>query len=138
LTPSTSILAGLVVFESELSGELVDAGLVGTHDIGVSRQVVNATVVRKFGPDWSLDATLSYMGERWADTANTIKAPAVTTLSMGLRHRFRLGGHPADLRILGSNLLGEEGYLVASSGLLSSVPPRTLRAVLTVAFGASD
>ena len=44
----------------------------------------------------------------------------------------------ADLRILGSNLLGEEGYLVASSGLLSPVSPRTVRAVLTVAFGAND
>jgi len=138
LTPSTSILAGFVAFDSELTGTLVDAGLVGSHDVGVSQIVANATIVRRFGPNWSLDATLSYMGERWVDTANTFKAPAVTTLSLGLRHRFRLGGRPADVRILGSNLLGDEGYLVASSGLLSPIPPRTARAVLTVAFGAND
>ena len=78
------------------------------------------------------------MGERWVDTANSFRAPAVTTLSLGLRHRFMLGGRPADLRILGSNLLGEEGYLVAPSGLLSPIPPRTVRAVLTVAFGANE
>lgn len=138
LTSDLSILAGLVAFESELSGELVDAGLVGKHDVGVSRLVANATLVRKFGPDWSLDATLSYLGERWVDTANTFEAPAVTTLSLGLRHRFKLGGRPADVRILGSNLLGEEGYLVASTGMLSPVPPRTVCAVLTIAFGASD
>ncbi|MEZ0472700.1 hypothetical protein [Luteimonas salinilitoris] len=136
LTPETSILAGVVAFESELTGTLVDAGLVGSHDVGVSQRVANATIVRRFGRDWSLDATVSYMGERWADTANSFKA--VTTLSLGLRHGFMLGGRRADLRILGSNLLGEEGYLVASSGLLSPVPPRTVRAVLTVALGAND
>lgn len=138
LTSQTSILAGFVAFESELSGALVDAGLVGSHDMGVSQRVANATIVRQFGNDWSLDATVSYMGERWADTANSFKAPAVTTLSLGLRHGFMLGGRRADLRILGSNLLGAEGYLVAQSGLLSPVPPRTVRAVLTVALGAND
>ncbi|MEJ1095411.1 MULTISPECIES: hypothetical protein [unclassified Pseudoxanthomonas] len=138
LTSKTSILAGFVAFESELSGALVDAGLVGSHDMGVSQRVANATIVRRFGNDWSLDATISYMGERWADTANSFKAPAVTTLSLGLRHGFMLGGRRADLRILGSNLLGAEGYLVAQSGLLSPVPPRTVRAVLTVALGAND
>lgn len=137
ITRSTSILAGLVAFDSEVTGELVDAGLVGSNDVGVSQVVANATIVRRFGPNWSLDATLSYLGERWVDTANSFRAPAVTTLSLGLRHRFRLGGRPADLRVLGSNLLGEEGYLVASSGLLSPVPPRTVRAVLTVSFGAN-
>jgi iron complex outermembrane receptor protein len=138
LTPSTSILAGFVAFDSELSGELVDAGLVGSHDVGVSQVVANATIVRQLGRNWSLDATLSYMGARWVDTANTFKAPAVTTLNLGLRHRFTLGRRPADVRILGSNLLGEGGYLVASSVLLSPVAPRTVRAVLTVAFGATD
>ena len=138
LSPGTSILAGVVAFESELSGVLVDAGLVGSHDVGVSRRVANATVVRRFGKDWSLDATVSYTGERWADTANTFKAPAVTTLSLGLRHDFMLGGRRADLRILGSNLLGAEGYLVSQSGLLSPVSPRTVRALLTVAFGTND
>lgn len=137
ITPSTSILAGLVAFDSEVTGELVDAGLVGSNDVGVSQVVANATIVRRFGPNWSLDATLSYLGARWADTANSFRAPAVTTLSLGVRHRFRLGGRPADLRVLGSNLLGEKGYLVASSGLLSPVSPRTVRAVLTVAFGAN-
>lgn len=138
LTPNTNILAGFVAFESELTGTLVDAGLVGSHDAGVSQIVANATIVRRFGRNWSLDATLSYMGERWVDTANSFKAPAVTTLSLGLRHRFMLGSRPADVRILGSNLLGDEGYLVASSGLLSPIPPRTVRAVLTVAFGAKE
>lgn len=136
IMPATNILAGFVLFQSKLTGELVDAGLVGSHDVGVSQFVANATIVRRFGKNWSLDATVSHLGERWVDTANSFKAPAVTTLNLGARHSFKLGGRPADLRILGSNLLGEKGYLVASSGLLSPVSPRTVRALLTVAFGA--
>ena len=135
LTPKTSILAGLVVLQSKLTGELVDSGLAGSHDVGVSQFVANATIVRRFGKSWSLDATLSHLGERWVDTANSFKAPAVTTVGIGLRHGFTLGGRPADLRILGSNLLAEEGYTVAPSSLLSPVAPRTVRGALTVAFG---
>jgi iron complex outermembrane receptor protein len=135
LTPKTSILAGFAAFTAERTGTLVDAGLVGPRGVGVSQLVANATIVRRFGRNWSLDATLSHLGERWADTANSFKAPAVTTLNLGLRHRLTLGGRPADLRVLGSNLLGVEGYLVASSGLLSPIPPRTVRAALTIAFG---
>ena len=134
VTPTTSILAGLVVFRSKLTGELVDFGLAGSHDVGVSQFVANATVVRRFGKGWSLDATLSHLGERWGDTPNSFKAPAVTTVGIGLRHGFTLGGRSADLRILGSNLLAEEGYIVAPSSLLSPVAPRTVRGVLTVAF----
>ena len=137
VTPATSILAGVVVFQSKLSGELVDAGIAGKHDVGVSQLIANATLVRRFGKNWSLDATLSHLGERWGDTANSFKAPAVTTLGVGLRHGFSLGGRRADLRILGSNLLAEEGYLVAPSSLLSPVAPRTVRGVLTVTFGGS-
>ena len=135
ITRETSVLAGFVVFQSKLTGELVDAGVVGSHDVGVSQFVANATIVRRFGKNWSLDATISHLGERWADTANSFKAPAVTTFNLGARHSFKLGGRPADVRILGSNLLGEEGYLVAPSSLLNPIAPRTVRGVLTLTFG---
>jgi iron complex outermembrane receptor protein len=84
-----------------------------------------------------VDAGLSYLGPRWADTANSFRTPAVTTLSLGARRRFELAGRAAEFRILGSNLNGQSGYLAAPSGLLSPIAPRTLRAVLTLTFGAS-
>lgn len=93
---------------------------------------------RRLRDDGSFDASLSHTRERWANTANTIKAPAITTLNLDTRHRFALADHPAELRIVASNLTDEEGYAVARSGLLSPVSPRTIRAVLTVSFGASD
>lgn len=93
---------------------------------------------RRVRDDRSFDASLSHTGERWASTANTVQAPAITTLNLGMRHRFALADHPAKLRIVASNLTGEEGYAVAHSGLLSPISPRTIRAVLTVSFGAGD
>lgn len=138
LNERTHVVAGLVRFQSQVSGPLVDAGLVGSHGVGVAQTVAAASIEYRLRDDWSLDAGLSHTGERWANTANTLKAPALTILSLGTRRRFDLGRHPAELRIVASNLTGEQGYTVARSGLLSPVPPRTIRAVLTVGFGAKD
>jgi iron complex outermembrane receptor protein len=82
-----------------------------------------------------VDASVSHFGERWADTANTFKTPAVTTFSLGARSRFVLAGRPAEFRVLGSNLTGVEGYWVTPSGVFSPIAPRTVRAMLTVTFG---
>jgi iron complex outermembrane recepter protein len=78
------------------------------------------------------------LGERWADTANTFQTPAVTTMSLGARSRFVLGGRPAEFRVLASNLTDAEGYLATKTGLLSPIAPRTVRAMLTVTLRAKN
>lgn len=87
------------------------------------------------GGGWSVDAGLSFAGERWVDTANSFRTPAVTTVSLGARRRFTLAGRPAEFRVLGSNLGGVEGYWATPSGVLNPIPPRTVRATLTLTFG---
>lgn len=131
----TSVVVGAVAFEPKVTGPLVDAGVVGSRAAGISHRIVNANIERQLAYDWSVDAGLSYSGERWADTANTFKTPAVTTLSLGARRRFVLAGRPAEFRVLASNLTGVEGYWAAPSGVLSPIAPRTVRAMLTVTFG---
>lgn len=133
---ATRIVAGLVAFDSDVTGPLVDAGIVGGTAAGISRFVVNANIERRLSDSLSVDAGLSHLGERWADTENRFRAPAITTLNIGARGRFRLGGRPAELRVLASNITGTGGYLVAPSGLLTPVSPRTVRAILTIGFGA--
>ena len=133
---SRLVVAGLVAFDSDVTGPLVDAGIVGGSAAGISQFVVNANIERRLLDGWSVDAGLSHLGERWANTANSFKAPAVSTLSLGARGRFALAGRPAELRVLASNITGTQGYLVAPSGLLSPIAPRTVRAVLTLNFGA--
>ncbi len=131
----TRVVLGAVAFQPEVSGPLVDAGVVGSRAAGISHVIVNANVERQIWNGWSMDASVSYAGERWADTANTFKTPAVTTVGLGVRNRFVLAGRQAELRVLGSNLTGVEGYWAAPTGLLSPISPRTVRAMLSVSFG---
>jgi iron complex outermembrane receptor protein len=135
LGAKTSVVLGAVAFEPKVTGPLVDAGVVGSRAAGISQVIANANIERQLADNWSVDAGLSYSGERWADTANTFKTPAVTTLSLGTRGKFELAGRPAELRILGSNLTGVQGYRATPSGVLSPIAPRTVRAMLTVTFG---
>jgi iron complex outermembrane receptor protein len=135
LDANTSVVIGAVAFEPKVTGPLVDAGAVGSRPAGISQVIANANIERQFGGDWSVDAGLTYTGERWADTANSFKTPAVTTINIGTRRKFELAGRAAELRILGSNLTGVDGYRAAPSGVLSPIAPRTVRAMLTVTFG---
>ncbi|MEZ5920066.1 MAG: TonB-dependent receptor [Parvularculaceae bacterium] len=136
LNDRINIVSGVVAFDSKVSGPLVDAGVVGTEDVGVSQIAATTSVDYRLTDAWSLDATLNYSGERWVDTANTLRAPDITILSLGTRYNFVIGERRTALRILVSNLTGEEGYIVARSGLLSPVAPRTIRAVLTIGIGS--
>jgi iron complex outermembrane receptor protein len=133
----TSVVLGAVAFTPKVTGPLVDAGVVGSRAAGISSFVANASVERRITDAWSVDAQVTYSGERWADTANTFKTPAVTMLSLGARHRFELGGRPAMFRVVASNLAGKEGYWASPSGLLWPIAPRTVRAMLTLTFGPS-
>lgn len=131
----TNVVVGAVAFTPKVSGPLVDAGVVGSRAVGISSFVANASIERRITDAWSVDAQVTYSGERWADTANTFKTPAVTMLSLGARHRFEVGGRPAMFRVLASNLTGRTGYWASPSGLLWPIAPRTVRALLTVTLG---
>lgn len=131
----TTVVLGAVAFRPKVSGPLVDAGFVGDRAVGISSFVANASLERQIGGGWSLDTQFTYSGERWADTANSFKTPAVTMLSVGARHRFEIDGKPAMLRLLASNVTGAEGYWASPSGLFWPIAPRTVRASLTVTFG---
>ncbi len=138
LDEKTSVVLGAVAFEGNVAGPLVDAGVVGSRAAGISHRMVNANIERRLRGKWSVDAGLSYSGARWADTANTFKTPAITTLSLGARSRFRLAGRPAEFRVLGSNLTGTQGYAASPSGVLTPIAPRTVRAMLTLVFAAES
>lgn len=135
LDARTNVVLGAVAFTPSITGPLVDAGIVGSRAAGISNFVANASVERQITDAWSVDAQLTYSSERWADTANTFKAPTVTMLSLGARHRFELGGRPALFRVMASNLAGQAGYWASPSGVLWPIAPRTVRAMLTLTFG---
>jgi len=63
----TSVVLGAVAFEPKVTGPLVDARVVGSRAAGISQVIVNASVERRLAGHWSVDASLNYCGERWAD-----------------------------------------------------------------------
>jgi len=130
----TSIVLGAVGFEAEVTGDLVDAGVIGSAPPGISTFLANASIERQLSERWSVDAQLNRNGERWADSRNTFKTPAVTTLNLGLRRRFEIGGRPVVLRMVAANVTNERGYWANPSLLFSGVGPRTVRASVTVTF----
>lgn len=132
LDDRTDIVLGGVVFEPEVSGPLVDAGLVGERPAGLSEVVINASVERRLAAGWSVDAQVSYWGERWVDSANSFQAPAVTTLNIGARKRFEVAGRAAQFRVMASNVTGVEGWWASSSTLLWPIAPPTIRAMFSV------
>jgi iron complex outermembrane receptor protein len=136
LDAKTSVVLGAVTFQPKVTGPLVDAGVVGSRAAGISHLILNANVERQLGDGWSMDAGLSYSGERWADTVNTFKTPSVTTFSLGARSRFVVAGRSAEFRVLGSNLTGSEGYTAAPTGILLPIAPRTVRAMVSVILRA--
>ena len=135
LDAKTSVVLGAVAFQPKVTGPLVDAGVVGARAAGISHRVANVNIERQLPHRWSVDAGLSYSGERWADTRNTFKTPAVTTSSLGARHKFEWVGRPAEFRVLASNLTGAKGYAASPSGVLTPIAPRTVRAMVTLTFG---
>lgn len=131
----TSVVLGAVSYEAELTGELVDAGVIGRQPAGIAELIANASVERQITRVWSLDAQVNYTGESYADSRNRLKVPSVTTLGLGARARFQLDGRPASLRILASNVTDERGYFSSADGLLWQINPRTIRAMFTLTFG---
>jgi iron complex outermembrane receptor protein len=128
------LVFGAVAFTPEVSGPLVDAGLIGDRPAGLSAVVVNASLERDLGDGWSADGQLSYWGERWVNNSNSFKAPAVTTLDLGMRRRFEVAGRPAQFRVLMSNVTDEGGWWASSSTTLWPVARRTLRATFSMTF----
>jgi iron complex outermembrane receptor protein len=131
------VVVGAVAFRSDVTGPLVDAGVVGSHAAGISRRILNANIEHQLAKGWSVDAAANYSGKRWADTANSFKTPAVTLISIGARRKFALANRPAEFRVLASNLTGVKGYWAAPSGVFSPIAPRTVRAMVTVTFGGA-
>lgn len=131
----TDIVLGAVKFTPEVSGELVDAGVIGDRAVGISDLAINASIEQRIGGGWSLDAQANYFSSRWADMRNSFQTPEVALLNIGARKRFRIEGQDAQFRVLVSNVTGVDGYWASPSTFLWQIEPRTVRALLTVTFG---
>jgi iron complex outermembrane receptor protein len=132
--PGTNIVVGGMAMKPRLSGQLVDAGLIGRKPAAVSSSVGVISVDQKLGfaPGWSADARVSWQGPRSGNAANTIRVKGYATLGLGGRYAFDWSGTPLLLRFAVSNVVNKESYVVAPGNLFGQTGGITGRVSLRV------
>ena len=84
----------------------MDQGLVGRVPFGRKPRVSNLNI--QYGPpswnNFALELQAQNTGQGYADQANQLKLPSITTVDLGLRYRFDLFDSPATLRFRAQNI----------------------------------
>ena len=132
-----TLLGGAVLSDPSLSGEAVDEGLIGTRPVGQPKLRMTGNfdwrLDRGTSP-FSFDFTLDHKGARPVTPLGTLFVGADTTLDLGMRYRFSLGGADMVLRVRGENVLNAYGWDVSSSGALTYSSARTVQFQLYAEF----
>ncbi|WP_332818741.1 TonB-dependent receptor domain-containing protein [Sphingopyxis sp.] len=125
-----TLVAGGVLLDAKLAGEEVADGSIGRRPIGTpSRSLIGNVDWRLPGHTaLSFDLAVEHSGRRYADAANHVRVPARTTVDLGARYRFKLGGLPAVLRLQATNLLGTYGWDVEGNNAFVYIPSRQILA----------
>ena len=82
----------------------------------------------------SFDLAVESLSSRTGNAANTLNAPARTTVNLGARYRFKAAGASWLLRPLVVNLFDSYGWNVSTSGGWTYNPPRSLILQLVADF----
>lgn len=119
VAPGVTMVAGTVLINSRISGELVDSGAIGPRPVGnISRQST-------FNIDWrlaggssplSFDLAVDSNSARVANARNTLEVPARVVIDAGLRYRFALGPVRALLRAQLANIFNTYSWQVQPNG----------------------
>ena len=101
-----SVVAGTVLLQARVSGDLVDQGVLGNKPIGAEPRVSRLDL--EYGPEnWngiSIDAQIENINKGFADQANVLAVPSHTTLNLGARYRFKIFEVPATVRLRVQNV----------------------------------
>lgn len=138
-----TLVAGAVLLDGEVSGELVEAGQIGSRPVGLSdRQLrLNADYRLPWTPDWSVDLAVASSGDRAAGGApqqalggRQSVIDGRTTLDLGARWRFGLMGGRAVARAQILNVGDNRDWEVGSNGAFNMTPGRRILMTVTADF----
>lgn len=142
-TEGLTVVAGAVLLDAEVRGELVDLGRIGPRPVGKSeRQIrLNADWQPAALPSLSLDLAVVGVGDRPAGAApqaalggRQFTVGGKTTVDLGARWRFRIGEAAAVARLLVQNVTDDRRWDVAGSGALVFPNPRRVSLAVTADF----
>ena len=133
IAPGLNLVAGNVWLDAEVSGELVDRGIIGKRPVGtfVRHTIVSLDYRLPWHDPLSFDATFEGTSDRTANAANTLLIPTRAVMSLGARYRLKVSGKPVLVRALVGNVTNTFGWNVGGSGFF--VPNGARRFSLSVA-----
>jgi iron complex outermembrane receptor protein len=120
LTPRLNVVAGVMLLDARVRGDLVEAGAIGKHAVGRPSRValLNLSWRPKLVDNLSVDGTINHEGPRYIGPANLVRSEALTTVDLGLRYGFKLGRQPLSLRPRVVNLFDAFAWRPDSTGTL--------------------
>ncbi|QNQ08362.1 TonB-dependent receptor domain-containing protein [Sphingomonas alpina] len=131
-----TIVGGGVLLDARVSGVEVASGVIGKRPIGTATHTLIGSL------DWrpvrfdafSIDLGVEHRGPSLGDAANLVKVRPYTTIDLGVRYRFRLGGRAALARLRATNLFNSDGWDVNGNNAFTYIQSRQLIARLAVDF----
>ena len=133
LRPGVSLVAGTVLMDATIRGELVEQGLIGSRPVGSVRRRSIASL------DWrlaggtsplSFDVAIESLSARVGNAGNCLLAPPRETLDLGLRYRFAIGRVQSLLRAQLANVFNDYGWQVSPNGAFQYTVSRRVLAEL--------
>ncbi len=133
ITSRLNAVLGATWLDAQLSGELVDAGVIGAHPIGRPEKIALANLTwRVPGIDGlAIDGGVNFRGERYANRENSATLPGYAVFQAGLRERFSIEGKPVTMRARVTNLFNRFVWNANNAGLFTVNSPRAFTLTLT-------
>ena len=131
--PGLVLVAGGTLVRARLSGDEVRVGTIGNRPIDVpARKLIANLDWHPPGSPTSIDIAIDHVGPNTADALNHVRVEPYTIVNSGIRHRLKLGGASAVLRLQATNLFNAYGWEVAGNNAFVYIQPRQLLARLAI------
>lgn len=137
LGPGLTTVVGTALIDARLSGEAVDAGLVGPKPLASFGRLSTAVIDYRppFAPDVSVDLIVESTSDRIASPDGKLVIPARAIASLGARYRFSIGKTPVALRAQVANIGDKFGWANGPSGIYVYNYPRRFTLSFTSDIG---
>lgn len=137
IAPGLTTVVGTALIDARLTGDGVDAGLVGRRPLASFGRLTTAVLDYRppFASDVSVDLVVESTSDRIASTDGKLVIPARAIASIGGRYRFAIGKAPVTLRAQLANIGDKFGWANGPSGIYVYNYPRRFTLSVTSDLG---